>query len=79
MTRVTTSQIGQLPHDDAVPYVPSNPWQLTGTIGQACGEARDRTGHSLLSDAGAMNMGEKGGSVHHVDAPMLLTWVDCAA
>jgi hypothetical protein len=30
-----------------VPEVPSNPRQLTGTIGEACGEARDRIGHAL--------------------------------
>src|SRR5260370_5428296 len=41
------------PRSTLFPYTTlfrSNPWQLTGTIGDARGEARDRIGHARRSE-----------------------------
>src|SRR5713101_3019290 len=45
--RAPTGHLGQLPHDHAVTEIPGNPWQLTGTVGESCSEARDGTGHAV--------------------------------
>src|SRR5215831_15243756 len=76
-----TSRLGQLPHDQAVTDVPGNSWQLTGTIGEARGEAGDGTGHACCSAiyglTFSVNMGGKREGLAQQpphDAPTTVRW-----
>ncbi len=43
----STRLLGQSSHQQAVADIPGDPWQLPGAIGDAGGEAGDRTGHAV--------------------------------